>query len=387
VCLRSICDSRYSEYQRIFDVADHHAAEFTFYPKHAKIAELLTAENSKLVIEMVGAKERRTSAVKKSVKLAFALGLGVAIVLIARAGAGDIANLLARAGWILLLLVPLQALPMLLDVLGWRALIAQPVQVSALFLIACIRQAINRLLPVANIGGEIVGARLLAGRGIGGIAATASVIVEVFVALVAQFLFVCLGLICLAWRTGDSRTSYALLAGLTIVVPALGFMILALRSGRLFFRAEQQMKRLFSRWQKGLDSQMRGAHLDAAIRHLLAARARLSAALAWQLAGYVAGSLETWLALRWLGHPVTAIEAIVIESLTQAARSLFFMVPAAVGIQEAGLIGSMSLFGLGPDVALALSLAKRMRETLFGIPALVAWHWMEGAPSRGSVLK
>src|SRR5271170_1010583 len=185
---------------------------------------------------------------KNSAKLTFALGLGVAIVLIARAGAGDIASLLSRAGWILLLLVPLQVLPMLLDVLGWRALIAQPVQISALFLIACIRQAINRLLPVANIGGEIIGARLLARRGVGGTAATASVIVEVFVALIAQFLFVSLGLVFVAWRTGDSRTSYGVFAGLLVVIPALGFMIVALRSGRVFFRAEQQLKRLFGRW-------------------------------------------------------------------------------------------------------------------------------------------
>ena len=359
---------------------------FTFYLKHAKIAELLNAENSNRVRRPDG-RESSTSAMKTSMKLAFALGLGAAIALIARAGAGDIANLLSRAGWILLLLVPLQAFPMLLDVLGWRALIPQPVQVSALFLIACIRQAINRLLPVANIGGEIVGVRLLARRGVGGTAASASVIVEVFVALIAQFLFVALGLVCLAWRTQDSRTSYGLLTGLIVIIPVLVFMLLALRNGRVFFRAERQVKRLFGRWLEGQDSLIRGAHLDAAIRDLLASRARMSAALAWQLAGYVAGSLETWLALRWLGHPVTAPEAIVIESLTQAARSLFFMVPAAVGIQEAGLIGSMSLFGLGPDVALALSLAKRMRETLFGIPALMAWHWMEGVPNRESLLK
>jgi hypothetical protein len=114
---------------------------------------------------------------KNRMKLAFALGLGAAIALIARAGAGDIATLLSRAGWILLLLV------------------------------------------------------LLARRGVGGTAAAASVIVEVFVALIAQFLFVALGLVCLAWRTGDSWTSYGLLAGLMVVIPVLGLMILALGSG------------------------------------------------------------------------------------------------------------------------------------------------------------
>lgn len=29
------------------------------------------------------------------------------------------------------------------------------------------------------------------------------------------------------------------------------------------------------------------------------------------------------------------------------------------------------------DAALALSLTKRMREILFGVPALIAWQWLE----------
>jgi hypothetical protein len=54
------------------------------------------------------------------------------------------------------------------------------------------------------------------------------------------------------------------------------------------------------------------------------------------------------------------------------------MVPSALGVQEAGLIGAGMLVGLAPDAALALSLAKRMREVLFGLPWLLTWQWMEG---------
>jgi uncharacterized membrane protein YbhN (UPF0104 family) len=116
-----------------------------------------------------------------------------------------------------------------------------------------------------------------------------------------------------------------------------------------------------------------GARVDAAVREILGARSRLSRALGWQIAGLVAGCSETWFALRWLGHPVGFSDALVLESLTQAAKSVFFMVPSALGVQEAGLIGVGLLLGLGPDVALALSLAKRMREVLFGLPSLLAW--------------
>jgi hypothetical protein len=70
---------------------------------------------------------------------------------------------------------------------------------------------------------------------------------------------------------------------------------------------------------------------------------------------------------------------LTLESLTQAAKSVFFMVPAALGVQEAGLMGVGLLLGLGPDMALALSLAKRLREVLFGVPALLVWQWKEVA--------
>ncbi|HEY3655180.1 MAG TPA: hypothetical protein VGL34_09320 [Steroidobacteraceae bacterium] len=54
---------------------------------------------------------------KHGVRIALALGLVVMIALIAREGVGTITTLLSRAGWILILLVPLQAFPLLLDVL------------------------------------------------------------------------------------------------------------------------------------------------------------------------------------------------------------------------------------------------------------------------------
>jgi uncharacterized membrane protein YbhN (UPF0104 family) len=66
--------------------------------------------------------------------------------------------------------------------------------------------------------------------------------------------------------------------------------------------------------------------------------------------------------------------AIALESVTQAVKSLIFVAPAGLGVQEASLLEVGQLLGLGSDVAIALSLAKRMREILFGIPALVLWQ-------------
>ena len=69
--------------------------------------------------------------------------------------------------------------------------------------------------------------------------------------------------------------------------------------------------------------------------------------------------------------------AIGLESLTQATRHLVFFIPAGLGVQEAGLVAVGQLLGLESGVALALSLAKRMRELLFGVPAIIAWYCLE----------
>jgi hypothetical protein len=50
-------------------------------------------------------------------------GLLAAIILIAHQGVADVARLLAQGGWPLFLLVPLHAVPLLLDAQGWRTLL------------------------------------------------------------------------------------------------------------------------------------------------------------------------------------------------------------------------------------------------------------------------
>jgi len=312
--------------------------------------------------------------VKRLFRGAFALGLIVIVVLVVREGAHAIAVLLGRAGWRLLLLVPLHTVPLLLDVIGWRVLIFDRTRISSLFLIASIREAINRLLPVANLGGEFVGIRLLSLKGISGATATSSVIVEMVLNLAAQYLFFGLGLALLLHITGSVQGMGTLLIVFVGPLPVLALFFWLLHSGALFRILEKLGAKMLDPNPGQQGSLSRLGQLDIAIRRLASAHSRLALGTLWQLAGLITGCLETWLALKWLGHPVSLPAAVTLESITLAARSLIFFVPAGLGVQEAGLIGVGYLLGLGSDVAIALSLAKRMREILFGLPALAAWQ-------------
>jgi hypothetical protein len=70
--------------------------------------------------------------------------------------------------------------------------------------------------------------------------------------------------------------------------------------------------------------------------------------------------------------------ALAIESLLCAVRSAAFVVPSAVGVQELTYAMLVPLFGLPPSVGVAVSLVKRGRDILIGVPALIAWQLLEG---------
>jgi hypothetical protein len=78
-----------------------------------------------------------------------------------------------------------------------------------------------------------------------------------------------------------------------------------------------------------------------------------------------------------MGMPVSATDAVILESLSQALRGAAFAVPSALGVQEGGFTVLGSLFGIPPETALALSFVKRVPDLAIGLPGLLAWHWLE----------
>jgi uncharacterized membrane protein YbhN (UPF0104 family) len=67
----------------------------------------------------------------------------------------------------------------------------------------------------------------------------------------------------------------------------------------------------------------------------------------------------------------------ILERATLAIRGAAFLVPGAVGVQEGGYILLGNLLGIPSEMALALSLVRRVRELALGIPGLITWHLIE----------
>ena len=308
-------------------------------------------------------------------------GLLLLIGLVVHEGLPDVLQAFARAGWLLLLLVPARLVPLAFDAQGWRILL-EPIDrqrratLPFLLWVAAVRESIGRLLPVAGIGGEVVGIRLCRLRLDDTTAVAATVIVEILITLVVQYLFCGLGIVLITLTAPGIGQVWTISVGLLLSLPIPVVVFFLLRHGAVFKRIETFARQLLgekNRFAMRLD----GARLDSEVHRLFSQPGRLAQTLAWQLAGYVIGSVETWFALKLLGHPVDIGAAIAIDALTQAVRHATFIVPGGLGVQEAGVILLAGLAGVSGDVALSLALIKRMREILFGVPALLSWQWVE----------
>jgi putative membrane protein len=316
---------------------------------------------------------------KSTIYVGGLLGLSLLVALIVRADFAGILRAFSLAGWQVFWLLPYRVVFFLLYAIGWDLLLRpydpqRRLTLVYLTWVATVREAIDRLLPVASVGGGLAAVRLLGWRGVSTSAAAASVIVEVLLTLVALWAFMVIGLSLLtaakvpAIAVGD----FIPLALGGLAVPA--FLGLALRYGTVFARLEAALRR----WV-GLRTLAQGAaSLDADVRASLrrVPRAILSGAL--QLGALLSGSFEVWFSLRLFGHPVDLPVATIMESLTQVARHVAFLIPGALGIQELSLIVLGNALGVSAELALAVSLVKRARELLWGIPALISWQWEEG---------
>jgi uncharacterized membrane protein YbhN (UPF0104 family) len=104
----------------------------------------------------------------------------------------------------------------------------------------------------------------------------------------------------------------------------------------------------------------------------------LSESFVVHLAAVFFGAAEVWIGLAFMGHPVSLIEAVAIESLGQGSRAAAFMLPGGLGVQDAALIAVCAIFGVPAEIALAMALIKRVPDFVLGAPALLGWQAFEG---------
>ncbi len=305
------------------------------------------------------------------------VGAGLAVWLLARFGFGHVLALLEQAGWGILLVVGFHLVQMLVSALGWRT-IAGPTaprpSLADFVLLRWVREGVNGLLPVAQVGGEFAVVRLLGRRGVALADAAAGTVSDLTIEMLTQILFTVAGLAVLLSLLGRSAVTDEAVGGLGVAL-LLGAGFLAAQWLELARLIEAVLARVAA--SLGWTDMDRIQGLHDRLLALYRSPARVLLAASYQSLSWLLGAVEVCLALHVLGHDRGLGPGLVIESLGQAVKSAGFVVPGALGVSEGGFVVVGSLFGLPPAVSIALALIKRLREIALGLPALAAWQWLD----------
>jgi putative membrane protein len=313
---------------------------------------------------------------KAAALLALVFGLLLFLGLTFYEGAGDVARAFASVGFGAIWIVLIRQTQTFLSGFAWRALLPRPRPKPWLFMrLRWVREAINNLLPVASVGGDLFGARLLKKAGAPGGLAAASVVVDLLAQTMTQAVFTLLGVILLFDRGVAADLSFAALCGFLIMAPAVAGFWLAPR-----ILGMNWLDRVAEKVEHGAGWSALAAlpALREGMDEILRRRSGLAVALAWHMAIWFIGVGEIWLGLKLLGHEQSVAVALSIESLGHAVKAAGFLIPGAWGVQEGGFIALCAAFGIGSPTAIALSLIKRIPDFICGLPGLWLWRRMEG---------
>ncbi|HVN44196.1 MAG TPA: lysylphosphatidylglycerol synthase domain-containing protein [Steroidobacteraceae bacterium] len=237
-----------------------------------------------------------------------------------------------------------------------------------------VRDAGAEVLPLSQLGGIALGVRAAVLQGVAAPLAAASMIVDVTTELLAQIAYAAAGMVILAARVPHTSHVAAIISGCMIG------LVLSILAAGLFIALQRHGGRISSRLARNL---LRGrgqklTGLTAALETLHRFPRRVAASSVLHLAAWIGNGAAVWLGFRLIGCRIDLAAAIAIESLVYAIRSAAVFVPNALGVQEGAYMLLAPLFGIGADAALAISVLKRARDILIGVPVLLVWQAAEG---------
>lgn len=289
------------------------------------------------------------------------VGLHRLAEVVATAGIGGFALFLASYGVVLIALGAAWATSMR----------GEPRHSTWIFVSArAVREAAADLLPFSQIGGLMFGLQVVLRSGIAPARAYAATIVDLTTEMVAQLLLVLMGLAVFFYTLGGTRSGSDLAritwAGLAVMVALTGCLVF--------------LQRPALRLMAGLSMKLVPAarEMIEVVHAELTEFARTPAASMWpascNLVACLLSVFSAWIGFDVLGTHVSIGKVLALEALIYTLRSGAFLVPGALGIQEAGYVLLAPLLGIDREAALALSMLKRARDIVVGAPTLLVWR-------------
>lgn len=300
----------------------------------------------------------------------FLLGLGLFGWFIHRAGPAEIWVNVQKLGRLAPVILLPYLLVYLLDTWGWYLAFGKYAAVKpkflTLFRVRWAGEAVNNVIPSGYVGGEAVKAYLLHKRGIPGLTCGTSVVASKTCQVIAQVAFIGLGaLLALPVLPADSGARRGMMV---ITVAAFGVVILLLLLQRrgMFSSVQGVLKRFNVRLRLIEQHEADFRKLDDQVYQFYHAdRWRFFQTTFVFFLGWLADALEIFVVCHLLGLPLSVAEAVAIEAFISVAKAMGIFVPAALGVQESGVVLLFKIFALPAPIAVTYAILRRGRELFY----------------------
>ncbi len=245
-----------------------------------------------------------------------------------------------------------------------------------------VRDATGEFLPFSQVGGFVLGARVITMGGVSRADAIASTLGDVTTEFLAQLVFIGVGLAILARKAPGSDLVMPIAIGLCVaVVMGVGLILAQRGAGTKIFRALA----LKIAGATGEGAVANADRLQAALDTMYGERDRLALSALFHLCCWFGTATASFIGFHALGVSLSFIDALCIEAMLHAIMALAFFIPGRVGVQEAAYAVLGGVFGIPPDIALSLSLLRRARDFVIAVPVLIAWQGLEAKKLKATI--
>ena len=302
-------------------------------------------------------------------------GLAIAVFVFLYIGIAPVLDAVARVGWSGFAIICIFGLlPPMSSGIGFYALLPGQAPWPVFLAARQLRDSASDILPFTQLGGVVIGARAAILGGVKPPLAFAAAMVDMTTEVIAQIPFIGLGLMFGLAQLRASAVLSPFTDGLTLgaalLVPGVIAFVVLQRRG------------------SSLAEKLAGRFLPAAVSHTEAFSLalngqyrkplRLALSSTMHLIAWIVSGVWLWVVMRLIGAHVDVFSAIAIESLLGALRTTTVFIPSSIGVQEAGYAALAQVFGMGPEVGLAVSLLRRARDIAVGVPVVLLWQIVEG---------
>jgi putative membrane protein len=304
------------------------------------------------------------------------LGVLIASLLVFYFGFDNVVAAVGRVGWAQFgVICAWQIVIFVIVGLAWDAIVpSRPLRRAWVMVWGrMVRDASANCLPFSQVGAFVFGARAVTLHGVEWHNAAATTVVDVTAEFLAQIAFACLGLGVLLARAPGSGLTIPLEVGIGLAVLAcFGFVWAQKGAAPVFARIG---RRIAGRWFG--NSEKRVEVFQAELGLIYSHTGKLALGCFIHLIGWLCTGVSGWITYKALGVPIDFDDAMAIEALVSASAAVTFLVPVNAGFQEAGYAALGAIFGVPADLSLAVSLVRRARDVVVGVPILLVWQFME----------